>query len=145
MADSALTRDSKGQFASGNAGGPGRPPALKEEQYSEIMRRTVDPQRWREAIEAVLKKAQEGDLRAFEVLAKHLLPLPAQRLKISDEPQEEFRVAGLPPGELGESMLNRLIKKVLERRAYEKSVEADRVKAIAPAAQPGKPNGMPIR
>jgi len=132
MADSTLTRDSKGQFAAGNAGGPGRPPAAKEEHYLELLRQTVDLSQWQTAIRAVLRKAQEGDLRAFEALAKYIMPLPAQRLKISDEPQKEFRVAGMSPGELGESMVNRLIQKVLERQAYEKMVEADRVKAIAP-------------
>jgi len=133
MPNTSLARDNKGQFAAGNAGGPGRPPVAKEEQYLEILRQTVDLSQWQAAITAVLRKAQEGDLRAFEALAKYIMPLPAQRLKLSEEPQqEEFRVAGMSPGELGESMLNRLVKKVMERRAYEKMVEASRVKAIAP-------------
>lgn len=131
MSDPTLRRDKNGQFAAGNAGGPGRPPAAKEEHYLELLRQTVDLSQWQTAISAVLRKAQEGDLRAFEALAKYIMPLPAQRLKLSEEPaQEEFRVAGMSPGELGESMVNRLIKKVMERRAYEKMVEADRLKAI---------------
>jgi hypothetical protein len=63
--------------------------------------------------------AQDGNLRAFEALARYILPLPAQRLRISEEPTEEYRVAGYTPAEINTKMLERLATKIEERRVYE--------------------------
>ena len=119
MANSARKRDSKGKFLPGCQPGPGRPTVAKEEQYLLLLRQTVDLAQWQKAVKSVLKKAQEGDLRAFEALAKFIMPLPAQRLKISEEPhQEKYRVAGRTPEKTSEIMMKRLERQVLEQRKH---------------------------
>ena len=119
MAKSARTRDAKGKFMPGCMPGPGRPTVAREEAYLELLRRTVDLVEWEKAVRAVLAKAKKGDLRAFEALAKFIMPLPAQRLKISDEPQDEYRVAGRSPAQTDALMGKRLMDKILQRRKYE--------------------------
>lgn len=90
----------------------------KEEQYLELLRMTIDLAQWQKVVKAVLKKAQNGDLRAFEALAKFIMPLPAQRLKISEEPREAYRVAGRTPEKTSEIMMKRLERQVLEQRKH---------------------------
>ena len=67
------------------------------EQYLELLRQTVDLGQWAKAVQAVLKQAQDGHLKAFAALAKYLRPLPAQRLRVSADSDERFRVAGYTP------------------------------------------------
>ena len=123
MTAKSMKRDARGRFACGNVGGPGRPSAPKQQEYWTLLRGTVDLREWKKAVEAILAKAQAGDVKAFSALAKFLLPLPAQLLKISAEPQEEYRVAGLTPDRLDEEMMNRLFQKIAERRQYEAQIQ----------------------
>jgi hypothetical protein len=71
-----------GRFVKGTKGGPGRPPKAKEEKYLAMFRETVPPAEFAKATLAVLRKAQEGDVKAWTALARYALGVPVVRAEV---------------------------------------------------------------
>ena len=69
-------RDSRGRFARGNAGGPGRPKRVTERHYLDVMQISCSPEKWREIIEKAVTDAKNGDAKAREWLASYLMGKP---------------------------------------------------------------------
>jgi hypothetical protein len=76
-------RDSNGRFASGNAGGPGRPKRQTEQQYLATMTNVVDDEAWRKIVERAKEDAMNGDHRARAWLSGYMLGTPIQRVESS--------------------------------------------------------------
>lgn len=82
-------RNEKGQFVKGYKGGPGRPKRATEEEYREAVLDIVPLERWKLMIEKQAIRAERGDLRAFEALAKYIAP-PIERQEIEHQGAIEF-------------------------------------------------------
>ena len=75
-----MTRDDKGRFARGQSGNPaGRPPKATEAEYIEKVSDVIPLERFGRMLEAQAKRAERGDIRAFEALAKYLAPVIEKR------------------------------------------------------------------
>lgn len=66
VANRALTetRDAAGRFMHGNPGGPGNPHAGKVRALRDVFFDAVTPEEFRKVVEACLRSAQLGDVRA---------------------------------------------------------------------------------
>lgn len=73
-------QDARGKFKKGNTAAignkGGRPRRSVEESYLEKMVGVVTLKRWAVAVNAVLEKAEKGDVTAFKVLAGYGMGLP---------------------------------------------------------------------
>jgi len=66
-------RNKNGQFASGNAGGPGRPRRMVEHDYLAALGDVVSLVNWREIVERAVADAKAGDARARDWITKYLI------------------------------------------------------------------------
>lgn len=66
-------RDNVGRFASGNAGGPGRPKRAIEQDYLAALRDAVTPNDWAKVVSRALADAQSGHAKARAWLGQILL------------------------------------------------------------------------
>ena len=64
-----------GRFTKGNKASPGRPPKAAKEDYIDILYEVVTVERWRKLIEAQVKRAERGDIQAFNAIANRILPI----------------------------------------------------------------------
>lgn len=72
-------RDEKGRFVKGHSvPGGGRKPAVVETAYMDAFREVVTISKWKRATRAILKRAMDGDIRAYECLAKYAMRFPIQ-------------------------------------------------------------------
>jgi len=71
-------RTSKGRFAVGNKGGPGRPRRATERHYIAVLTEEVSPETWRAICRRAAKDAKAGDARARDWIARYLLGPPAE-------------------------------------------------------------------
>ena len=78
----ARDRNEKGQFVKGYKGGPGRPPRATEQEYLDAVADTVPLSRFIRMVEKQAQRAERGDIRAFEGVAK-LLRLYVERQEIN--------------------------------------------------------------
>lgn len=69
-----MTRDERGRFAKGNPGGPGRKPRATEQEYRDAFCEVVPLDRFIRMIEAQARRADKGDLKAFEALVRYIAP-----------------------------------------------------------------------
>lgn len=69
-------RDAKGQFAKGNAGGPGRPKRQTETEYLQTMAGACTLEDWGDIVQKAVADAKEGDARARKWLSSYLLGEP---------------------------------------------------------------------
>ena len=74
-------RNEKGQFVSGNGGGPGRPRRRTEAQYLDATIARVTLKDWREIVEKAVSQAKRGDSRARSWLSDYLMGPAPQRLQ----------------------------------------------------------------
>jgi hypothetical protein len=65
-----------GRFASGTAGGPGRPRRQTEAAYLAVMLDEVTLETWREIVRAAVRDAKNGDHQARNWLARYLVGEP---------------------------------------------------------------------
>ena len=72
-------RDDKGRFLPGHGGGPGRPSLADEAEYWKALTATATPFRIRKVVEALLRKAERGDVAAANVLLQRLIPVTERR------------------------------------------------------------------
>ena len=68
-----VSRRSRGKFAVGNPGGPGRPRRAVETEYLATLNEAVPLEDWRAVVERALADAKQGDPKAREWLSKYLL------------------------------------------------------------------------
>lgn len=69
-------RDDKGRFIKGTTGNPaGRPKKATEAEYHDVLLDVVPLERWRKILEALVKRAERGDIQAFTALANRILPI----------------------------------------------------------------------
>jgi hypothetical protein len=65
--DKMMARDNKGRFIKGSTGNPkGRPPRATEEEYRGTIRDVIPLERFTHQLEALAKRADRGDSRAFD-------------------------------------------------------------------------------
>lgn len=75
-----MDRDAKGRFVKGNKASPGRPPRATEQEYLDKVLDVVPLDRFARMVEKQAQRADRGDIRAFESLAK-LMRLYVDRLE----------------------------------------------------------------
>ncbi len=66
-------RDTKGRFAPGNGGGPGRPRRAIERDYLAKMSENISLDDWGEIIRKAVADAKLGDARARDFVARYAL------------------------------------------------------------------------
>jgi hypothetical protein len=66
-------RQAGGRFATGNAGGPGRPRRAVEVEYLAALNEVVSIDDWKEIVLYAVREAKNGDPKAREWLAKYLV------------------------------------------------------------------------
>ena len=75
-----MDRDPRGRFTKGNKASPGRPPRATEQEYLDAVLDVVPLERFMRMVEKQATRAERGDIRAFESLAK-LMRLYVERLE----------------------------------------------------------------
>ena len=78
-------RDDSGKFASGNKGGPGRPPKSKEEKFLKVTLSAVSLSDWREIVKKAVEQAKRGNPSARKWLSDYLLGLPQQKVDLTSK------------------------------------------------------------
>ena len=79
-------RTSNGQFAPGNAGGPGRPRRAVEKEYLAVLSEAVPLSTWRTIVETAVKQATDGDDKARTWISKYCLGnKPTSLLEIASD------------------------------------------------------------
>ena len=68
-------RDEKGRFTKGNKASPGRKPRATEEEYWDAFLDVIPVERFRRMVESQAKRAERGDIQAFNAIANRILPL----------------------------------------------------------------------
>jgi hypothetical protein len=76
--ESTNTRDARGRFAKGNAGGPGNPFARQVALLRSVMVHCVKPEDMARAVRALTEKAAGGDVAAMKLFFQYLLGKPAE-------------------------------------------------------------------
>jgi hypothetical protein len=77
MPDTEIDRDDRGRFATGSAGGPGRPRRRIETDYLTALSDRVSMDAWSQIVGRAIEDAIAGDAKAREWLSRHLLPTPS--------------------------------------------------------------------
>jgi hypothetical protein len=120
-------RDSKGRFAKGNLGGPGRPPKARELKYLAAIVDAVGLQRFQYIVDLQASRAEQGDLRAAQFIARLLLG--ATPPSLSEVPEEELPDPAeeryMPPGPNLEALVRRARLEALVSVMSGKDVEDD--------------------
>src|SRR5262245_48021888 len=91
--------NSKGKFAPGNPGGPGRPRRAVERDYLVALSEKVPLDRWQAVVDKALSQAEGGDAKARDWLARYLLGFRAPSLEGLDA-QEADPLTLDKPGDL---------------------------------------------
>lgn len=74
-----MVRNSKGQFAKGNGGGPGRKPKRLEADFYAAVRNVCKPEDVEEIWSILQKKAKGGNLEAIKLYLAYVFGTPIQR------------------------------------------------------------------
>jgi hypothetical protein len=69
----------KGQVANPN----GRPRKTAEEKYSKVVYSAIKPDDLKEVVEAIMKAAKRGDMRAAKLILDYTVGTPVQKTEIS--------------------------------------------------------------
>jgi hypothetical protein len=69
-------RGTRGRFATGNPGGPGRPRRPVEADYLRAISDACPLEKWREIVERAVEDARSGDAKAREWVSRHLVGTP---------------------------------------------------------------------
>jgi len=73
-------RDAGGKFVKGHSKpGPGRPKRATEQEYQDILYEVIPLERFRKIIEAQAKRAERGEIMAFNAIANRILPILERR------------------------------------------------------------------
>ncbi len=88
-------RNTKGQFAKGNKGGPGSPYVKKVAALRSKFFECVTPEDMEEVVLALLKKAKKGDVLAIKELLLRVLGQPQEFRQAEDQDYKEDWVGRL--------------------------------------------------
>jgi len=102
MADSGINgakngtkeRDAKGRFTKGNHASPGRKPRATEEEYQDAFYSVVTIERFKRMVEAQARRAEKGDIQAFNAIANRVIPIIEKR-ELSGTNGEPIRITGV--------------------------------------------------
>lgn len=94
-------REASGQFANGNAGGPGRPRRAIERDYLAALSDACPPDTWRQIVTRAVDDAKAGDPKAREWLTRYLLGNAA--MSLAGLAAKELR------GELADDEIQRIV------------------------------------
>ena len=73
-------RGADGKFVKGQTGNPkGRPKKATEQEYQDALYDVVPLERWKKILEAQMKRAERGDIQAFNAIANRILPITEKR------------------------------------------------------------------
>ncbi len=72
-------RGTNGKFVKGNKASPGRPKRATEQEYLDVLYEVAAIEKWRLILEAQMKRAQRGDILAFNAIANRILPILERR------------------------------------------------------------------
>jgi hypothetical protein len=100
-------REANGRFASGNPGGPGNPHARQLAEYKKAMLAVVSIERLNRILDAIAKKAEDGDVAAAKLILQYTLGKPTTPVdpdRLSFDEWVKMREQALPPREMGEVM-----------------------------------------
>jgi len=78
-------RGPRGHYARGNPGGPGRPSRAIESDYLRTLADACPPDTWRAICERAVEQARDGDAKARDWLAGHLLGVPRGEVRALTE------------------------------------------------------------
>jgi len=113
-------RDANGRFAPGNPGGPGNPYARKVAEMRKTMVEFVSIEKLKRIVEAITKKAEEGDVAAAKLIFQYVLgkpttPVDPDRLDVDERqkllerarpPREMSAVLNSVPADLASRLTN---------------------------------------
>ena len=88
----AADYDSKGHFARGNKGGPGNPFARQVGQLRKRILEALGTERFDRVLEAVIEKAEKGDIPAAKLLFQYALGKPGPTVEPDRLDLEEFKL-----------------------------------------------------
>lgn len=125
-------RDASGRFAPGNSFGRGRPRREVEQEYLQAFVDGCPPNELRAIVAMLTQKSIKGNLDAARLLLRHAMPAQQLRLELASQ-HAEYRVAGRSPAEGMAEMLERLQRKLQERREYEAELAAQGVQVSGPS------------
>lgn len=86
-----MERTTDGKFASGNAGGPGRPPRPVERDYLASLGDSVPLESWKKIVATAVDRAIEGDSKARDWLSRYLLGNQASDKPMLDLARRELQ------------------------------------------------------
>lgn len=96
-------RDAKGRFAAGNPGGPGNPFARRVAALRKAFLEVVGEEDIKEVVQALLRRAKEGDVAAIKVMLAYAIGKPAEAVdpdEVDAGEWEGFRKTVVGPGEV---------------------------------------------
>jgi ABC-type Fe3+ transport system substrate-binding protein len=137
----AADRAANGHFAAGNAIGKlgGRPQREVETAYLRTFYQALTPSEMTDITRAIIRKAKGGNIAAAKLLMDHAIGRPVQRIEASVA-QEEYRVAGLPPDQHKQEMMQRFLDSV---ENFRRAKEDDSSKAPRRKSPKKKPSAKP--
>lgn len=93
-------RNEKGQFASGNGGGPGRPKRSSEAEYLDALIEVTPIAAWKRIGRKAVQQAERGDAQARRWLSEYLLGKPQERMDLTSGGESIVRAQDLTDDEL---------------------------------------------
>ena len=167
-------REANGRFAPGNPGGPGNPYARQVAEYKKATLAVVSIERLKRILDAIAKKAEDGDVAAAKLILQYTLGKPTtsvdpdrldvdewQKLQeLSRPPREMNAVMNGVPADMASRLTNIAwqcsletnfvqpfregLKKMDERDAKRATAAAKKKAAAAAAPKPNGENGRVV-
>lgn len=106
---SANDRDDRGRFLPSNAGGPGRPPRVVEQEYLGVTQSKCTLEQWGTIVDRAVADATNGDAKARDWLSRYLLPQKSldididtngnhvMEIRVVYEDESDGRLVNTPP------------------------------------------------
>lgn len=80
----AIEKDSRGRFAPGNRGGPGRPRKAIEARYQKIVYSAITEDALFRAVSKLIELAEQGDVAAIREVLRLALPAKPDPFELID-------------------------------------------------------------
>jgi hypothetical protein len=96
-------RQANGRFAPGNPGGPGNPYARQVAEYKKATLAVVSIERLQRILDAIAKKAEDGDVAAAKLILHYTLGKPTTSVdpdQLDVDEWQKLQKSALPPREM---------------------------------------------
>ena len=96
-------RQANGRFAPGNPGGPGNPYARQVAEYKKATLAVVSIERLQRILDAIAKKAEDGDVAAAKLILHYTLGKPTTSVdpdQVDVDEWQKLQKSALPPREM---------------------------------------------